>query len=220
MDQLISFIRTVNRKKALSTSLCLWLVVLGAFQYGALTARIPAPNNPDSFWLGNLAAPYLLIPFLAGAWMSNLRLAVIASTIGSVSTVAGFYNLHMVGDVTNSQMELSQTVTARDVMIQAYAAWFRNLFLGDPGGIPWLTIAIVTGFVMGFLGYFWRKGIRLSLVVLALAFIVEPLIYVSGTNAIIRGIVYSHEIPNILIWIVEVCAGILFLVFGLRSSKI
>jgi hypothetical protein len=48
-------------------------VAIAGFPYGFLTAHIPAPRTDETiFWLGNLAAPYLLIAFVPGSWRSGL----------------------------------------------------------------------------------------------------------------------------------------------------
>ena len=57
----------------------LLVIAVGGYLYGYVTARLPAPDTGARFWLGNLAAPYLLIPFLAGAWRFR---AVAASAAG------------------------------------------------------------------------------------------------------------------------------------------
>ena len=46
-----------RRTRTVPALLRLVCIVVGGFLYGYLTANLPAPDDPDVFWLGNLAAP-------------------------------------------------------------------------------------------------------------------------------------------------------------------
>jgi hypothetical protein len=60
-------------KRTAPTPVRLCSVAIAGFPYGFLTAHIPAPRTDETiFWLGNLAAPYLLIAFVPGSWRSGL----------------------------------------------------------------------------------------------------------------------------------------------------
>jgi hypothetical protein len=101
----------------------LCLVAVVGYLFGFATAHIPAPHEAGIFWLGNLAAPYLLIAFLAGAWRFRSVLASVAGALGAVAGIAGFYGFLGVGDVTNAAMGLSPDVTARAAVMHAYGRW-------------------------------------------------------------------------------------------------
>ena len=57
-----------------------------AYLFGWVTGRLPAPGDPAEFWIGNLGAPYLVIGFVAGAWVS--RRTVPAMIAGSACVAA------------------------------------------------------------------------------------------------------------------------------------
>jgi hypothetical protein len=39
---------------------------LAGLCFGVLTAHLPAPHDAHVFWMGNFAAPWLALPFVAG----------------------------------------------------------------------------------------------------------------------------------------------------------
>jgi hypothetical protein len=43
------------------------------YAYGALAAAIPSPDDPDVFWVGNLAAPFVVLPSLLVSWVARIR---------------------------------------------------------------------------------------------------------------------------------------------------
>jgi hypothetical protein len=72
-----------------------WLLI-GA-GYGAATSWLPAPSD-GSFWMSNLSAPYLLLPFLAAAFVTFGGLgvrrwgsAMLLGVLLDWAMVAGFY---------------------------------------------------------------------------------------------------------------------------------
>ena len=83
----------------------LLVIAVGGYLYGYVTPRLPAPDTGARFWLGNLAAPYLLIPFLAGAWRFRAVAASAAGALGAAAAVASFYDFLWVGDVTNLDLD-------------------------------------------------------------------------------------------------------------------
>ena len=63
----------------------LCIIAVAGYLYGFATAHILAPHDGGVFWLGNLAAPYLLIAFVAGAWRFRSVLASVAGALGAVA---------------------------------------------------------------------------------------------------------------------------------------
>jgi hypothetical protein len=206
-----------RRRWVPGTALRLCVIVVAGYLYGLGTTHLPAPDTGSVFWLGNLGAPYVLIPFLAGAWRFRAKVAPFAGAIGAAAAVAGFYHFLTVGNVVNMQLDLPVTVTARSVVIRAYANWFRTFLLGDPGGRPWLSVAIIVGLIFGYLGYrWWQKGDRLGVIIVAAVLIAEPLVYLSGLNDRILGTGYELHASNVVIWSIEALVGVALLVWGLR----
>lgn len=183
-------------------------LVAVALVYGWLTSRIEAPDDASVFWVGNLAAPYLILPAVAGATRrTRLRGAVLGALTGA-AMVFGFYGFFGVGDVTYSQLELDFDVTPRDAMLEAYGNWFRTFLLGDPGGRPWLSAALLSGGVMGALGHrgAWHGGLAAGAVAAA-ALVLEPLAYLSGASALFEGPRVGLTAGNVAVWGLELAAG-------------
>lgn len=197
------------------------LAIVG-YLWGALTTSIPAPEDSSIFWLGNLAAPYLVLPFLAGTWGFRAPVAVLAGVVTSCAGIAGFYQLHNVGDVTASQLDLPASMTARDVVLEAYSRWFSTFVLGQPGGAPWLTIAAIGGGIAGLLGFLYAvKGVRLAAVLVACSLLVEPAVYVAGSGGGLPVLGrYSLASPNVLIWAVEALVGMTALALVVRRVAV
>src|SRR6185436_18508723 len=95
--------------------------------YGSLSARVPGTSDPTAFWVGNLAAPYLPIPFLAGTWRFRAIGSAVAGAAAAVSAVAGFYRFLIVWHTTSTNLGLAADTPTRTVIARAYGYWFRNL---------------------------------------------------------------------------------------------
>jgi hypothetical protein len=200
------------------------LIVVGGFLYGWLTAHLPPSPSGSRMWAANLSAPYLLLPFVAGALLpSHATLASAGGALASASAIAGFYNVLGVGDVTNAAVEAAPTVTARQIVLEAYGRWFSTFLLGDPGGTPWLTIALVSGGLLGLVGFAWRERRRWWLAApIGAAFLLEPvatLVVLPIVNRIRFGVAsrgYSLEPQNLLLWSVEALIGAALLAVAVR----
>ena len=184
-----------------------------AFLYGRVTASLPAPDQPDAFWPGNIGAPYLLIPFLAGAWRFGLAGSAVAGGLGAGAMILGFYDVLAVAGNSNSSMELPLETPNLERIGHAYGRFFGTFVFGQPGGIPWLTIAIVLG-GLGLLGYRWStRGSRLAGAIIAAPFLVEPIIYLFGLETLrfFRGDAYANDLRNTVLWAVELAVGLILL---------
>jgi hypothetical protein len=167
-------------------------------------------------WAGNLSAPYLLLPFLAGAALPRrATTAAAGGALAAASAIAGFYNLLMVGDVTAASVGAPVTTTARQLVLEAYARWFSTFLLGDPGGTPWLTIALVSGCLLGLVGFAWRTTRRWWLAApVGAAFLLEPvasLVVLPMVNRIRFGVPsagYALSPENLALWSVEAVIGV------------
>ena len=198
----------------------LFIAAVGGYAYGAITAAIPSPSDPAAFWVANLAAPYMLLPFLAGAWQVRTRHAVIAGAVTAGGAIAGFYGFHLVGDVTNDQLDLPTTVTARAVVLDAYRRWLGTFVLGVPGGIPWLSIALVVGAGAGALGHrWWRMGAQWAGLAVAALLVLEPAVRLGAAIGIVPGPRYGIVAPNLAMWAVEAIVGIIATLAILHSRR-
>lgn len=184
--------------------------VVAAFGYGLVTSQIPSPTDAASFWIGNLATPYLFIPFVAGAWQLRPVAAGITGSLAGSAIVAGFYNVFEVAIRTNSMMGLPLDTPDVERIGASYNLYFRTFLLGDPGGLPWLSFGLIAGAGCGVLGYAWhRRGSRLAGLLIALPFIVEPLVYALGMNArLFPTMPHALDTANVLIWGTELVIGL------------
>jgi hypothetical protein len=198
------------------TMVRLALIVVAGFLYGFLTAHLPASTSGSRMWAGNLSAPYLLLPFLAGALLPRrAAVAALGGALASASAIAGFYDLLMVGDVTALSVGAPPTTTARQLMLDAIGRWFSTFLLGNPGGTPWLTIALVSGGVLGLVGFAWRTTRRWWIAAsVGAAFVLEPaasLVVLPLVNRIRFGVAspgYSLGPENLTLWSVEAMIGV------------
>lgn len=198
------------------TSVRLALIVVGGFLYGFLTAHLPASTSGSRMWAANLSAPYLLLPFLAGALLPRRpTVAAAGGALASAGAIAGFYNLLMVGDVTALSVDAPATTTARQLVLDAYGRWFSTFLLGIPGGAPWLSIALVSGGVLGLVGFAWRTTRRWWIAApVGAAFVLEPvasLVLLPIVNRIRFGAPspgYTLGPENLTLWSVEALIGL------------
>lgn len=195
------------------------VIVVVAYVYGHLAASLPAPSDASVFWLGNLAAPFLAIPFLAGAWRFGRVLAMVAGLLAGVALVAGFYGFLFVGNVTNADLDLPVTLPARQVVIEAYRQWLANLVIGDPSGTPWLTIAALFGAACGALGRLWATGRAWAAAPIAAAFLLEPAVYVLRIGGIPLTSRYAIDPWNVTVWTLEVLVGVALIVLTARRWR-
>lgn len=191
----------------------------GGYAYGALTAAIPGPADPAVFWPGNLAAPYVALPFLAATWRFGRPVAVLAGAITAVTMIAGFYGFLLVGGVTPGEMDLPAATTVRDAFLTAYGRWLGTFLLGSPGGIPWISIAAVVGGVAGLLGHGWaREGRTWAGVAVASLFVIEPVVRILGAARFVPGLGPNELVPaNVAIWVIEAVFGVAVIGLVLRS---
>src|SRR4051812_10763793 len=198
------------------TGVRLALISVGGFLYGFVTAHLPASTSGSRMWAANLSAPYLLLPFLAGALLPRrATTAAIGGALASASAIAGVYNLLMVGDVTAASVDAPATTTARQLVLDAYARWFSTFLLGDPGGTPWLSIALVSGALLGLAGFAWRATRRWWLAAaVGAAFLLEPLaslVVLPIVNRIRFGVPsagYALGPDNLALWSGEALIGV------------
>jgi hypothetical protein len=196
------------------------LLAIAGYAWGAFSNGLPAPTDPSSFWVGNLCAPYVILPFLAGSWRFRAPAAGVAGAVVTGAAIAGFYGLLSVGDVTNSQLDLAASVTARDVVIEAYRRWLGTFLLGTPGGIPWLTIGIGVGIAAGLLGFAWRtRGATWAAIAVMALLLVEPALYALLATVVPAGPDYALNGPNMAIWVAEAVIGLVAIALVARSRR-
>ena len=166
-----------------------WLGV--AMVYGVATSWLPAPSD-TSFWVSNLSAPYLLLPFLASAagarsWRGAMALGVLVDWV----TVAAFYarSIYDPEVIANNHRRLQPTISADQVLHWAAA---------QADG-PWLRLGIVAGVTFGLLGMWWsRSRSALGAAAIAISFALEPLAW---------RVYEGRWTVSALLWAAEVTVG-------------
>ena len=153
-------------------------VLVVSFLLGLALGRIPSPARVGDLWVGNLAAPYLVVPALAGAWAGRRLLgAAVAGAVSGAGLVLGFYDVLdsvLMGLRPDAGLRLGiPDVSALGASVAATRGWVEHQVLTGYG-TPWLTVAVVVGLVMGPVGYVFRRASGFVLVVLAAALVAGP----------------------------------------------
>jgi len=204
------------RRSAVGFALLCGLLV--GYAYGWATSAIPSPDDPDVFWVANLGAPFLVLPFFAGSWSGrrwDLGPGLMAATGGLTSTgmVAGFYGLHRVGRDPNADPGHVETLAG------AYTRWLSTFVLGRPGGIPWLTIGLVSGCLAGLLALLWIRGSRVAGLLAVSPLVLEPLARTAlGARGLPLVSGYPRSSGNLAIWALEAVVGVVAVVLVWRGA--
>src|SRR6476661_797641 len=66
-------------------------VLLAAVAFGVLVAALKGQDAGVRDTLGNLSAPWVLVPFLAGARFTRVRSGALAGAAATLAALLGFY---------------------------------------------------------------------------------------------------------------------------------
>jgi hypothetical protein len=163
------------------------LVVFGAFLFGVAMSVLKGDGAGARDAIGNLSAPWLLLPFIAGAAAGDRRVgrAAVVGVLVSLVALGGFY--------------LANTF----VLGLGRHSWLTDVRLTFAGG-HYFELALLSGPVFGALGGLWQqRGLTALGVLVAALLVIEPL----------GGLVYEradHLIytSNASVWAIEVVVGI------------
>ena len=175
-----------------------------AFLFGLLVAWVKGNDAGLRDAIGNMSAPWLLLPFLAGAFagVRSLPRAALAGLAATLAALAGFY--------------LAESV----VLDLGPHPWLTDLALTMRGGVIWSERAILSGPVFGALGFWWqRTHSLLAAGVVAAFFVLEPFawwlygsVYLGGQAA--------YPVPGYpVLWLGEIAIGVLGFVFAVRCQR-
>ncbi|HET8988360.1 MAG TPA: hypothetical protein VFN43_07595 [Humibacillus sp.] len=196
------------------------VVVTAGYAYGSLTAALPSPDDPDVFWVANLAAPFVALPFLVVSGLGHARaglrlpLSLVLGALTGAAMVAGFYGLHRVGRDPNADAGQPETLAG------AYGRWFSTFVLGRPGGMPWLAIGVIAGAAAGLLAWAWgTRGSRVAGVAGVAPLVLEPVARAAagGTGVPLAG-GYPRLPGNLAIWAAEAAVGFVAVWLVLRRG--
>jgi hypothetical protein len=201
-------------------------VLLVSALAGYLLAHIPSPHDPDDVWVGNLAAPYLVLPALAGAcnWRTA-RTAALAGALAGAGLILGFYDVVGTGLLALRPdaallMDLPAAATVIGLLARTYERWFAMFVVGRPWGTPWLSIGMIVGLAAGLIGWFWRRsgGLAASALVAA-PLVAEAAFHLAAAAGgrrslpVIGAVGYPATARNLTIWAVEAALGVLLAAF-------
>jgi hypothetical protein len=119
-----------------------------SFLIGFAFHSIEGVSDPKTLWVGNLSWPYLLIPALVCAGELSFPRALIRSVGSCICMVLGFYNILGLLTVTALEMGMEPGSPRLAVLATALRNYLGHLVLGVPGGIPWITVALMCGAII------------------------------------------------------------------------
>lgn len=189
-----------KRVDGLSRPARLALCLMVAFLFGLTTSHIPAPRAPSMVWVGNLAAPWLALPFLAGWVQRSWLWAAVTGVLGVVVCVAAFY-LNTLPPLDRAYLGLAPS-TSQASLVAAAVTWW----LGSHS--QWFTIAVPAGLAFGLLGCWWGR----SRLLIAGFFLAAP--FLLEAAAIVRtGALHAY-----VVWAIEAGVGLALLAWVVANS--
>jgi hypothetical protein len=177
-------------------------VLAGALAFGVAMSVLKGNGAGTRSTIGNLSAPWLLVPFLAAVVASGGRVprAIVIGTAASLVALGGFY-------VANSI-----------VLDLGSHSWLDDVRLAVAGGRPWFELGAVSGPVLGALGGLWARFRRLGVVVCALL-VVEPVVELAGRHAVVGNFALGAG-AGVAVGGAEAAVGVLACVAALRLAQV
>jgi hypothetical protein len=178
----------------------LGLLLLAAIAFGVLVAVIKGQDTGVRNALGNMSAPWMLVPFLGGVLYSRVWHAAL---VGVVTTLAAFFGFYL---------------AEAAILDLGPHPWYTDLKLTLGSGHFYETWGLLTGAIYGALGGVWAsRSLVAAPVAVALAFVFEPLIVLALRWAGIwgGGGLFDHT----WLWVTEVLIGLGGLAFVLARAQ-
>jgi hypothetical protein len=181
------------------TRLVLCLIV--AFVFGLTTSRIPAPRDPSMVWVGNLAAPWLALPFLTGWVQRSWPWAAVTGGLAVVVCVAGFY-LNTLPPLDRVYLGIAPSTSSLELVMAALSWWLGS-------HTEWFTAGAATGLVFGLLGCWWGKSRQ----VVAGVFLAAPFLFEAAAG------IRAGRLHSLVVWVLEAVVGVVVLAWVVASRK-
>lgn len=132
-------------------------LVVGGLVFGVVMAVVKGQDAGVRDALGNMSAPWVILPFLAGTRYSRMLQSALAGVAITLVAFFGFY------------------LAEAAVLDLGPVPWYTDLRLTLGSGHAYEVLGVGTGVVYGALGGFWRGRTHgAALAALGLAFICEP----------------------------------------------
>lgn len=183
----------------------LLLIFVGVCAFGVLDAIVKGHHGGMRNVIGNISAPWAILPILAGSIAVPRRLAV-GALAGVASTVAA----------------LASYALARGESLRLSQSGGATLATISPIGNRWFLLGLVGGIALGASGSWFARRQRWGAVVVVVAglLVLEPAARVLW--AVMRGDAVSTFVPYRVVWGIEVlcgCASLLGYRFQRRWSR-
>jgi hypothetical protein len=167
----------------------LGLLLLAAVAFGVLVAVIKGQDVGVRNALGNISAPWVLVPFLAGTFYSR---AWQAALVGIATTLAAFLGFYL---AEAAILDLGEH------------PWYVDLKLTLGSGHVYEIWGVPTGALYGGLGWPWAsRSLVMAPLAVGLAFISEPLIVLILMRAGVWG--GGGLLDHPWLWITELLIGL------------
>lgn len=165
------------------------LLLLAAIGFGALVAAVKGQDVGVRNALGNTSAPWIVVPFLAGALQPR---AWQAAVIGVTATLAAFFGFYL---------------AEAAVLDLGPHPWYVDLKLTLGSGHVYEIWGAPIGLVYGMLGWLWasHRSVAAATAV-GLAFVTEPLIVFGLQRGGIWGGGGLFDYP--WLWATEIAIGL------------
>jgi hypothetical protein len=167
------------------------LVVLGAVVFGVAMAVLKGNGSGIREEIGNLSAPWLLVPFVASAAVGDglISRSVLVGIFSSLLALIGFY-------------------FANSIVLQLGPhPWFEDVWLAISGGRRWYELALVSGPLFGAVGGLWRRSHQRVFGACVFALLIcEPIAQWALKNKSVGG--FSVSAPNPAVWLGETVVGL------------
>lgn len=184
--------RTGSRELAL-------LLVLG-FAFGLVMAAIKGQDAGVRDAVGNMSAPWVLLPFLAGTRSSRILHSALAGVAITLAAFFGFY------------------LAEAAILDLGPLPWYTDLRLTLGSGHVYEVWGVASGLVYGALGGLWRvRSLAAAPIALGLAFICEPaaVLAVERTGFWGGGGLLDYR----WLWITEVTIGLAITCVVFRGAR-
>jgi uncharacterized protein DUF6518 len=178
----------------------LLFLLFGAIAFGVLVAVIKGDDVGVRNALGNMSAPWVIVPFLAGTLSSR---AWHAALIGVATTLAAFFGFYL---------------AEAAILDLGPHPWYVDLKLTLGSGHVYEIWGTPVGLIYGLLGWLWasRSSAAAALAV-GLAFVSEPLIVLALRRADLWGGGGLFDYP--WLWATEVAIGLAAIAYALATAQ-
>jgi hypothetical protein len=176
----------------------LTLLLLGSVAFGVIMAVIKGQDVGVRDALGNLSAPWIVIPFLAGTRCTTVWRAALVGIATTLASLLGFY------------------VAEAAILDLGAHPWYIDLKLTAGSVNMWEKFGVFSGALYGALGGLWatRRSV-LAASAVGLAFVVEPAITFVTSRAGLWG--GGGLLDYAWMWIGEILIGVAAIAYVSRN---